>query len=75
MVTSPTTEAEGATKVAFSDTEGARPSTATKRVEGTNFSEYLVISIPLPTLSRAALKIVERIEKNVSIFKIGKATQ
>uniref|UniRef100_A0A7S2Y6K5 Uncharacterized protein n=1 Tax=Entomoneis paludosa TaxID=265537 RepID=A0A7S2Y6K5_9STRA len=52
MVTSPITEAEGATKHS-SETFGTTSSKATKRVEGTNFSEYFVTSIPFPALSKA----------------------
>jgi hypothetical protein len=58
IVTSPTTEADGATKVALSETWGATPSTATKRVEGTKVSVYFVISILLPIVSIAALHTI-----------------
>lgn len=54
IVTLPIIEADGAIKD-ISDTFGAIPSTATKRVDGTNFSVYFVNSIFLPTLSNVAL--------------------
>lgn len=49
------TEADGATKLFAPDTAGATPSTATKRVEGTNFSVYFATSIPAPIPSSIAL--------------------
>lgn len=55
MVTSPITDAFGATKLVVFATTGATPSTATKRVDGTNFSVYLATSKDEPTPSRAAL--------------------
>lgn len=54
--TLPITDADGATKHSL-DTVGPTPSTATKRVDGTSFSVYLVISIPLPALSNADLEV------------------
>jgi hypothetical protein len=54
-VTSPITDADGATKVAVSDTVGATPSTATKRVDGTNRSVYLATSILAPMSSKMVL--------------------
>jgi hypothetical protein len=59
IVTSPITAAEGATKAPLSDIFGTIPSTATKRVDGTSFSVYLVISKPFPMLSKAELRIFE----------------
>lgn len=59
-VTSPITQAVGATKL-ISFTLGApTPSTATNRVLGTSLSVYLVISIFLPKLSIAALRPTNR---------------
>ena len=55
MLTSPITEALGATKAAASDTSGATPSTATNRVDGTSFSVYLATSSCAPKPSRADL--------------------
>jgi hypothetical protein len=55
MVTSPITDAEGATKL-ISDTLGATPSTATNLVLGTSFSVYFVTSIFFPTLSSVDLQ-------------------
>jgi hypothetical protein len=55
-LTLPIKLADGATKDC-SDTCGATPLTATNRVDGTNRSVYLVISIFLPILSRAVLMI------------------
>lgn len=60
ILTFPITEAEGATKHS-AETVGPIPSTATKRVEGTSFSVYLVISIPFPAPSSADLRDNENI--------------
>mmetsp|Transcript_17336 Transcript_17336/g.48042 ORF Transcript_17336/g.48042 Transcript_17336/m.48042 type:complete len:229 (+) Transcript_17336:503-1189(+) len=54
METSPTTDADGATKLLAPETTGAMPSTETNRVDGTNRSVYFVTSICLPKLSIAA---------------------
>jgi hypothetical protein len=54
MVTSPITDAEGATKL-ISDTFGATPLTATNLVLGTRRSVYFVNSILFPKPSRAVL--------------------
>jgi hypothetical protein len=52
-VTSPITEAEGATKEAESKMAGATLSTATNLVDGTSFSVNCATSILAPALSRA----------------------
>lgn len=57
IVTSPITEAVGATNEAISETTGATPSTATNRVEGTSLSVYFATSSCAPRPSNAALKI------------------
>lgn len=66
IVTSPITDAEGATKL-ISETLGATPSTATNLVLGTSFSVYLVTSILFPTLSRADLHTATEIKGRVSV--------
>ena len=53
--TLPITEADGATKLLGPVTEGATPSTATNRVDGTNFSVYFATSILDPMASSFAL--------------------
>lgn len=54
MVTSPITDADGATKL-ISDTFGAIPLTATNLVLGTSRSVYFVSSMVLPKPSSAVL--------------------
>jgi hypothetical protein len=61
-VTSPTTEADGATKDC-GETLGAAPSTATNLVDGTSFSVYFVTSIAFPAPSRADLQKEQRERK------------
>ena len=58
MVTLPITDAEGAMKLLAPGRVGARPSTDTIRLEGTNRSVYFATSILAPMLSSVALLLL-----------------